>query len=140
MTGLTVEGLVAEAPESARFWEAMAAGELRRQRCGNCDRLRCPPLPTCPYCGALEAAWERVEPRGTLYSWVVTHIAFADWLAEDVPYTVGTILLDGGPKLFARVTRVEPADLRDGMELVGYFHAEGELPFLRFRPPPAHGD
>jgi uncharacterized OB-fold protein len=138
--GLTVERLVADAPESAPFWDGMAAGTLRLQRCGPCGKLRFPPLPACPYCGSAEAGWEEVAPRGTLYSWVVSHLAFAEWLAGEVPYTVGTVVLDGGPKLFARITGADPGRLGPGMQMEGYFYREGELPFLRFRPPAADGD
>jgi uncharacterized OB-fold protein len=137
---LTVEQLVADAPESGPFWEGMAAGSLRLQRCAGCGRLRCPPLTTCPYCGSPEAKWEEVEARGTLYSWVVSHFAFADWLGDDVPYTIGTVVLEGGPKLFARITGLDAAGLRAGMPLEGYFHQEGALPFVRFRPRAADGD
>lgn len=134
MSELTIERLVAETPEARPLWEALAAGRLELQRCGECRRLRFPPLPSCPYCSAPGGDWEPVEPRGTLYSWVVTHVAFDPAFADAVPYTVATVELDGGPRMFARLTGVEGDDLRAGIPLEGYFHPEGALPFLRFRP------
>jgi uncharacterized OB-fold protein len=134
MSGLRVEDVVAQAPESARLWEALAQGRLELQRCDACRRLRFPPMSTCPLCGSGEYDWERVAARGTLYSWVVTHLAFDASLADDVPYVIGTVELEGGPRLFARLEGVSAETLEPGMGLEGVFCDEGGLPFLRFRP------
>lgn len=58
-------------PETEPFWEGTAKGELRAQRCGGCQRLRFPPLPSCPHCGSLDVEWVPTEGTPTLYSWVV---------------------------------------------------------------------
>ncbi|WCB91800.1 hypothetical protein DSM104299_00477 [Baekduia alba] len=134
MSGLRLEDVVAQAPESARLWEALAERRLELPRCGACRRLRFPPLSTCPYCGSSDHAWEPVQARGTLYSWVVTHVAFDASLADDVPYVVGTVQLPDGPRIFARLEGVAPAALAPDMALEGVFGDEDGLPFLRFRP------
>jgi uncharacterized OB-fold protein len=126
--------IIATTPEAKPLWDGLADGLLRLQRCGNCDRLRFPPVASCPYCSQPGGEWEEVEPRGHLYSWVTTHIPFDDALADQVPYTVGTVELDAGPKIFARLTDFEPDRLRGGLPVEGYAHPEEGLPFLRFRP------
>ena len=126
--------VLAATPEARPLWDGLGEGELRLQRCGHCERLRFPPVASCPYCGTPGGEWEPVEPRGRLYSWVVTHVAFDESLADQVPYTVATVQLDGGPRIFARLTDVDPAAIEAEMALEGYFHAEEGLPYLRFRP------
>jgi uncharacterized OB-fold protein len=59
--------------DTAFFWAGTADGELRVQRCGGCGRLRHPPGPACPACGATRPEFVRVSGRGTVYSYVVHH-------------------------------------------------------------------
>jgi uncharacterized OB-fold protein len=134
MSGFNLADIIATTPEAEPLWEGLGEGILRLQRCGNCHRLRFPPIASCPYCSQPDGEWEEVEPRGHLYSWVTTHIPFDDSLADQLPYTVVTLELDSGPKMFARLTDFDPDELRAGMALEGYFHPEEGLPFLRFRP------
>jgi uncharacterized protein len=131
---LDLRTIVAGSPESQPLWDALGEGRLELQRCGNCGRLRFPPIDSCPYCATPGGSWEEVEPRGRLYSWVVTHVPFEPSLADAVPYTVATVRLDAGPKMFARLTDVEPSAVQAEMELEGYAHLEDGLPYLRFRP------
>ncbi|MCA9512808.1 MAG: OB-fold domain-containing protein [Myxococcales bacterium] len=89
--------------DAAPFWDALARRELVLERCSACDRRRFPPLVACPYCGATEARRERASGRGALYSWIVVHRAFSDAFAADAPYTVGTVELDEGCRVLARI-------------------------------------
>jgi uncharacterized OB-fold protein len=129
-----VEQVVSDAPESAPLWAALAEGRLCLQRCGSCSRLRFPPIASCPYCAVAGGEWEEVELRGQLYSWVITHVAFAEELEAEVPYTIGTVEIAEGPRIFARLTDVAPEALRAGLPLEGYVVEESGLPYLRFRP------
>jgi uncharacterized OB-fold protein len=134
MSAIELQTIVADSPESKRLWDALAEGRLELQRCEHCRRLRFPPIASCPYCSTPGGTWETVEARGHLYSWVVTHVPFDPSLADEVPYTVATVVLDAGPRMFARLTDVEPDEIRAEMELEGYPHVEDGLPYLRFRP------
>jgi len=60
-------------PDTEFFWAGTAVGELRVQRCGACGRLRHPPGPACPDCGALEPGHVVARGTGTIYSYVVHH-------------------------------------------------------------------
>jgi uncharacterized OB-fold protein len=134
MSGLDVERIVREHPEGAALWEGLAAGVLRLQRCAACARLRFPPLASCPYCADTGYAVEEVDPGGSIYSWVVTHHPFDEALADELPYVIATVTLYAGPRMFARLTHCDPADIRPGMAVIGYPHPENGVPFLRFRP------
>ncbi|MFN8217087.1 MAG: OB-fold domain-containing protein [Solirubrobacterales bacterium] len=134
MSDLTLERILAETPEAKPLWDGLAAGVFQLQRCGTCARLRFPPVASCPYCGTVGGEWEQVGLRGTVYSWVTTHVPFEESLADQVPYVVATVELDAGPRVFARLTDLE-GEPSAGLVVEGYFHAEDGLPFLRFRPP-----
>ena len=60
-------------PDTEFFWAGTAVGELRVQCCGACGRLRHPPGPACPGCGALEPGHVVAGGTGTIYSYVVHH-------------------------------------------------------------------
>jgi hypothetical protein len=139
MSGLDLQSIVADSPESKPLWDALGEGRLELQRCEHCRKPRFPPIASCPYCATPGGTWEEVEPRGRLYSWVVTHVPFEPSLADAVPYTVATVHLDAGPKIFARLTDVEPGGPRAEMELEGYPQIEDGLPYLRFRPAASDG-
>jgi uncharacterized OB-fold protein len=63
----------APAPEAdgldAPYWEGTRAGELRAQRCRACGTWRWGPEWICHACRSFDVGWERVEPRGRIYSW-----------------------------------------------------------------------
>jgi uncharacterized OB-fold protein len=66
-----------ERPEISRdnafFWEGVAAGELRLQRCGACGVFRHPPRPACASCASGEWDWVRSDGAGVIYSYTVVH-------------------------------------------------------------------
>jgi uncharacterized OB-fold protein len=115
---------------SAEFWRGLERGELVLSRCGSCGRAFFPPMPSCPECGAEDLRSFVGSGRGTLYSWVVVHIALDAAFADDVPYTVVAVDLEEGGRMLGRLH--EPADLvagaamefqpfvRDGVRLPGF--------------------
>jgi uncharacterized OB-fold protein len=58
-------------PEFAQFWRNVAERRLCFPRCRACGRFHRYPLTRCPYCLAADIEWCAVEPRGTLYSYVL---------------------------------------------------------------------
>lgn len=87
--------------ESREYWEAATRHELLIKRCGTCGRAHWYPRTHCPYCQADSTTWERSSGRGTVYTFTVirqnSSSAFRDW----VPYTVGLVELEEGPRVFA---------------------------------------
>jgi uncharacterized OB-fold protein len=41
--------------------------------------------------------------RGTIYTWTTTYYAFAKEYSESLPYTVVTVSLDEGPRIYGRL-------------------------------------
>src|SRR5258706_9537102 len=125
--------LVPVADDETRFyWDGLRRGRLLVQRCSGCDRHRFPPMPACPFCGAVDAGVVDVRPSGTVYSWVVVHRPFSGAFADDVPYVVATIELGAGCRILARVDDA-PA-MSAGLPVEGSFVDHDGWTELRFRP------
>lgn len=93
--------------ESRPLWDALAAHRVVVQECRACGRRRVERMPACPWCGAAGADDVEVAGTGTVYSWVRAHRAMGPvTAAEGLPYTVVTVDLDGGGRVFGRL---EPA-------------------------------
>jgi uncharacterized OB-fold protein len=115
---------------SAEFWHGLERGELLLSRCRSCGRASFPPLPSCPHCASEDLRSFPGSGRGTLYSWVVVHIALDAAFADEVPYTVVAVDLEEGGRMLARLhdpgrpvpgaaMEFEPF-IRDGVRLPGF--------------------
>ena len=60
-------------PETQPFWDGCAAGELRLQRCTDCDQAYFYPRPVCPACGSVNVEWFTASGRARLYSYVINY-------------------------------------------------------------------
>jgi uncharacterized OB-fold protein len=68
----------------------------------SCHQLFFPPLDLgCPGCGATELEDAALEARGVLYSQATVHAHRDD---TETPFTVGEVVLDGGPLIRALLT------------------------------------
>lgn len=90
-------------PMVAPFFAATAEGRLTVQRCAACGYLRWPPGPMCPQCQTIGNDWVDVRPTGTLYSYATYHRALNPVFTDAVPYTVGLVELDDGPRMYGRL-------------------------------------
>jgi uncharacterized OB-fold protein len=87
-------------PETAHFWEGAANGELRLQRCDDCDHVYFPPRPFCPACSSRSVSVFAASGRGYLDSYVINerpHPAF------DGPYSIALVRLEEGPRLMTNI-------------------------------------
>lgn len=125
--------------DSAPFWEACRAGELRMQRCSGCGALRFPPRRMCPRCRSCESEWSRVSGRGTIASRIVVHPPVLPAFRERVPFAVVLVELDEDPRLrlVGNVLEAGPEDVRIGLAVQVEFAAlteEVTLPQWRLVP------
>jgi uncharacterized protein len=96
------------------YWEGLAAGEVRLQRCLQCSRYQHPPESFCYHCPSTDLAWETVPARGEIYSFIVVHQRYHAAFAEHLPYVVATVQLDEGPRLLAAMLFDEPDAVQIG--------------------------
>ena len=125
-------------PLTAPFWMATREHRIVAQRCVHCSYLRWPPGPVCPECGSREAMWADIRASGTLWSFAEYHRAFSPAFASDLPYTVGLVELDDGPRMYGTLrgapgsftigdrVRAEFEDKTDDVTLVAWRIAEGK--------------
>ncbi len=86
-------------PLDAPYWQAAMRRELSIQRCSQCNRLRFPPRPMCPFCQSVELAWETMSGRGTIWSVVIPHPPLLPAFKELSPYNVIVVALDEDPTI-----------------------------------------
>lgn len=92
-------------PETAPFWDALAAGELVLQRCSSCGTARYPHAPVCYVCGSFEWEWTPAKHQGGSIAVVArVHRATGEhlWQAH-APYYSGLVDLEEGLRMPARV-------------------------------------
>lgn len=118
-------------PDSDAFVEACRQNRLSLQCCDGCGRHRFPPMPSCPWCGDTESTLADATGRGHIYSWVTVRRALSAEQVDDVPYTIATVTLDEGCRMFGRLVSAEPVDAEMPVEAVYVDH--GEHTEIRFR-------
>jgi uncharacterized OB-fold protein len=88
---------------NAEWYSFCAKGELRFQRCNECERWRHPPRVHCAGCGCKDWTWERSSGNGRLYSWTVTHKPLHPSFADVTPYSVVVVELEEGVRIVCSV-------------------------------------
>jgi uncharacterized OB-fold protein len=75
----------------------------------------------------------RASGRGSLYSYVISHLAAPGF---DPPYVIGVVELEEGPRLLSNIIEVppEPDHLPLDLPLEAVIHAVGEVALPLFRP------
>jgi len=123
----------AQTQDNAFFWEAVAAGELRIQRCTKCQTLRHPPGPMCPHCHTMEWDTQRMSGRGHVFSFVVAH--HPPIPPFEYPNLIVLVELEEGPRLVSNLVGVDPAEAEIGMQVeVVFTQVDPELVLPLFRP------
>ena len=119
------------------FWTAAKEGRLVMQKCANCGTVNFHPKPWCIECGSRDLEWTDIKPKGTVYSFTISHTVamnFPGW-KDDLPVLLGLIDLDDGARMYAQVTHCTPEDIHIGMRVSAYFEAISEEAGIpKFRP------
>jgi uncharacterized OB-fold protein len=102
-------------PESRPFWAAAAEHRLLMPKCRSCGKFWFPPSILCTHCTSDDTTWEEVSGKGKVFSFVVFHRVYHPAFAKEVPYTVGVVELDEGPRMLSNVVGVAPDQVRCGM-------------------------
>ena len=115
------------------FWDGVAEGVLRIQRCQACGRHVFYPRAVCPHCAAVDLCWVEASGSGRIHSYTVVHRAPAEY-RDEIPYVVALIELDEGVRMMTRLVDVEPADVRVDLRVEVAIQGDPRLPY--FRPVP----
>ncbi|MFQ5925699.1 MAG: Zn-ribbon domain-containing OB-fold protein [Dehalococcoidia bacterium] len=98
--------------------------------CPKCGRAQVPPRPVCDRCHVRRGEWVELGHKGTVLTFVVVQQSFWDptyGIMRPVPYTIGTIQLDGPPSSFTHLLEeTDPEKLRIGMRVQAVFKPKEE--------------
>jgi uncharacterized protein len=133
-SGLPVTVPEALTVESQPFWDGLAAGELRLQRCGDCGAVIWYPRGMCSQCGSFGLIWFQAAGDGTVYSFTVVRRA-AGAFGAAVPYVLAYVELAEGPRVLTNIVGCDPGLVRIGLPVRCVFDSdETGRALLRFRP------
>ena len=134
MADLQPRPLPTPTPETQHFWDGTRDGELRLQRCLDCDHTYFPPRPFCPECGSKRVEVFTASGRGTLLSYVINHRRHASF---DGPYCIALVKLEEGPTMMSNIVECEqtPEALVLDMPLTVVFERQNDdISVPLFRP------
>jgi uncharacterized OB-fold protein len=119
------------------WWRAAAEHRLVVQTCDECGTTRHPPAPRCFACRAEHHHWSDLPGTGTVYTFTLVRQAFVAALADQLPYVVAAVDLDGsgGVRLVTNVVDCDPAEVHIGQRVEVVWEDMGpELALPRVRP------
>ena len=115
-------------PETKRFWEAAAQGQLLLKKCGDCGEVHYYPRALCPFCGSDRTDWQAASGRGTVYSWSVMRRA-------ETPYAIAYVTLDEGVTMMTNIVDCDLDGIRIGQPVrVVFKPTAGGPPLPAFTP------
>ena len=121
-------------PETRHFWEGTQRGELLLQRCEDCGDAYFPPRPFCPHCAGSHVAVFPASGRGSLHSFVISHLPTAGFTP---PYAIAIVALEEGPHMLSNIVECPqtPEALQLDMPLsVVFVAASDSVTLPLFRP------
>lgn len=86
-------------PLDAPYWQAALRGELVVQSCAQCERLRFPPRPLCPWCQSFDHTWKPVSGKGRIWSFAIPHPPLLPAFSRVAPYNVIIVELEEDPTI-----------------------------------------
>ena len=127
--------LPAPSAVSAPFWDGLKSGELRLQRCAECQSHVFYPRSVCPHCLSERLEWATASGRGKVYSFTIVRRAMNPSFADDVPYVFAIVELAEGPRVTTNIVNCAPDDVRVDMPVKAtYDNVTPETALLKFEP------
>ncbi|GAC1365316.1 MAG: OB-fold domain-containing protein [Ktedonobacteraceae bacterium] len=119
--------------DSRLYWEGIALGELRIQRCAACARSVFYPRSICPHCHSDRLSWIVASGRGTIYTYTVAHQAFGAFAVE-APFIIALVELEEGVRMMTRIVGAPRELVTIGAQVHVTFETSAEgitLPYFR---------
>lgn len=106
------------------FWDYCAKHELRMQYCNECGEWIWYPKALCPSCGKRGGIeWRLMSGKGKVYSFTVIRQVIENSASfnKDLPFVIGLVELEEGPRIYSNVTGARPDDIKVDMPVMVYF-------------------
>lgn len=126
---------------NAPYWQGLAQGVLRVQRCAACGTWQFGGEWLCHHCHAFDPAWVEVEPKGRIFSWERVWHPVHPALKERGPYLVVLVELPhaGHVRMLGNLLGDAMQAVPVGAEVAGVFehHRDHDPPYslLQWRRP-----
>ena len=107
--------------DSRPYWEGLARGELRIQRCDDCLRHVFYPRTICPHCFSSALTWITATGRGKIYSYTVVHQAYGAF-ADTVPFIIAIVELEEGVRMMTQIVATLREEIAIGKPVSIIYH------------------
>ncbi|UCF59093.1 MAG: Zn-ribbon domain-containing OB-fold protein [Candidatus Bathyarchaeota archaeon] len=99
-----------------QFYKFASERKLMAAKCKKCATMFLPPRPMCTKCFSSDLEWVELRNKGKLLTYTVIHVSPKQFESL-IPYTVGIVKLEDGPKLPGMIQGVAPEKISVGMDL-----------------------
>ncbi|TET18843.1 Zn-ribbon domain-containing OB-fold protein [Candidatus Bathyarchaeota archaeon] len=99
-----------------QFYKFVSERKLMAAKCKKCGTMLLPPRPMCTKCFSSDLEWVELRNKGKLLTYTVIHVSSKQFESL-IPYAVGIVELEDGPKLPGMIQDVEPEKISVGMSL-----------------------
>jgi len=99
-----------------QFYKFVSERKLMAAKCKKCRIMLLPPRPMCTKCFSSDLEWVELKNKGKLLTYTVIHVSSKQFESL-IPYAVGIVKLEDGPKLPGMIQGVEPEKISVGMSL-----------------------
>lgn len=123
------------APESLPYWQAAAQHRLELPQCDSCAKHWHPPSRSCPHCLSDKFHWSQVSGRGKVFSFVIYDRVYHPAFATEVPYVVGLVELEEGPRILSNIIGIAPEEVGCEMKVqVVFDDVAADVSVPKFKP------
>tara|TARA_B100001142_G_scaffold291158_1_gene309165 strand:+ start:522 stop:932 length:411 start_codon:yes stop_codon:yes gene_type:complete len=135
MSGDYKKAMPVPGPESIPFWEGVKNHQLMVQKCLRCDHRWFPPSSVCTSCGNRDFEWVTLSGKGTVFSFVVFHRVYHKGWEGELPYVVGIVELEEGPRMLSNIIEVPAENVKCDMPVrVVFDDVTDQLTLPKFKP------
>lgn len=99
-----------------QFYKFVSERKLMAAKCKKCGTMLLPPRPMCTKCFSSDLEWVELKNKGKLLTYTVIHVSSKQFESL-IPYAVGIVKLEDGPKLPGMIQDVESEKISVGMSL-----------------------
>ncbi len=104
-------------PNPARYWrEIPQRYRLEAGKCRSCNAIFFPPRRVCSNCGKRQFETVKLNDHGHIVSYTVIRVGPSQF-ADQTPYAVGIVELDGGVRITAQIADTDFNDLAIGQRV-----------------------
>jgi uncharacterized protein len=109
------------------YWEALRREELVVQACQDCGTFQWFPRASCTRCYSERLAWQPVDPRGTVFTYTVTHQRVGFAFDRHAPYIVAVVEfpVPGTVRMAGLLRGVGADEIRIGLPVRAAFRRGG---------------